>query len=111
MELHSGVDYRINKFSPGHFWKDSHDFIAINGQKLQESQLEVSKWESVYNPITIIVNTRSAALHMSTFVYPDCINEFKTNRSTYPEKMELDINQDRFFILLVHILYRIIYTV
>ena len=91
IELNRGIDYRIQKYKRGNFGHVSHDFIVIKGQEFEDSQeIVMSKLKSVYGPITIIINTRSAELNISTFSYPDCGNEFNTNIEKYPETIILD---------------------
>ena len=91
IELNRGVDYRIQKYKRGNFGHVSHDFIIIKGHEFADSQeIVMSNRKSVYGPITIIINTRSAELNMSTFYYRDCGNELNTNIEKYPETIVLD---------------------
>ena len=99
IELDRGVDYIINKYNPGRYGHVSHDFIVIKGNGFEKNQqISETKRESVYHPISIIIHSGTATLDMSTFSYSDCVNEFETNRATYPETISLDIPPGRVFI-------------
>ena len=82
IELKRGYDYVIEQYSQGEFGHVSYDFIMEKGKGIENNkEMALTRLGPVNDDFTIILNTKSALLDMTTYSYPICETDEQIARS------------------------------